>query len=141
MTEQTPNGTSSDLSGRVISDLNQTIDELCEAIRLTVEYLGLDILPAQPGWSWYDALAKHNPALLRQMLDYMPRTKPRHAAQTSTHSPQVGPHEFVPLSWTSSLRRHRGKCVRCYWPRNAHPIRAWVDARPVGDDSGFVQAP
>jgi len=130
-----------DTAIRVIQSQQRATADLADAIRLTVEYLGLDILPAQPGWSWYDALAKHNPALLQQMLDYMPQTKPRHAARASAEAPQVGPHEFQPLSWTSSLRRHRGKCARCYWPRNAHPIRAWVVARPIGDTTGFVQAP
>jgi hypothetical protein len=53
----------------------------------------------------------------------------------------VGPHEFAPLSWISSLPFHRGKCARCYWPRNAHPIRAHVVARRDGDTTGFVTAP
>lgn len=43
----------------------ETVDalvELCEAIRLTVEYVGLMVLPPIPGWSWFDALAKFAPA-------------------------------------------------------------------------------
>lgn len=35
--------------------------QLCEAIRLTVEYVGTDMLPPIDGWSWYDALKKHEP--------------------------------------------------------------------------------
>lgn len=37
------------------------VDDLVEAIRLTVEYVGNDTLPAVEGWSWYDALVKHAP--------------------------------------------------------------------------------
>ena len=32
------------------------IAELEEALRLTVEYVGPAVLPAQPGWAWFDAL-------------------------------------------------------------------------------------
>jgi len=37
------------------------IEDLTEAIRLTVEYIGIDTLPAIEGWSWYDALLKYAP--------------------------------------------------------------------------------
>jgi hypothetical protein len=41
-------------------DANQdsylVIQQLCEALRLTREYVGEDVLPALPGWAWYDAL-------------------------------------------------------------------------------------
>lgn len=47
------------------SDVATTaIDELADAIRLTVEYVGNDTLPAIEGWSWYDALKRHRPGLL-----------------------------------------------------------------------------
>jgi endogenous inhibitor of DNA gyrase (YacG/DUF329 family) len=39
----------------------QVVEELTEAIRLTREYVGPDILPAVFGWSWYDALVKYAP--------------------------------------------------------------------------------
>lgn len=42
-------------------DDSKPIKELCDAIRLTVEYVGLDMLPPIPGWSWYDALVKYSP--------------------------------------------------------------------------------
>ena len=32
------------------------VEELREAIRLTREYVGPDVLPAVAGWSWYDAM-------------------------------------------------------------------------------------
>jgi hypothetical protein len=35
--------------------------ELAQAIRLTREYVGEDLLPAVEGWSWYDALRRHAP--------------------------------------------------------------------------------
>jgi hypothetical protein len=46
----------------------------------------------------------------------------------------VGPHEFQPLSWITSLFRYRGKCARCYLSREAHPT-GWTTARPLGDTS------
>lgn len=56
------------LAGSVtVKGLTDTINELIQALRLTVEYVGCDMLPAVPGWSWYDALAKHAPDVLRAM--------------------------------------------------------------------------
>lgn len=43
------------------TDKQDAIDELTDAIRLTVEYVGLDILPPVIGWSWFDALTKYAP--------------------------------------------------------------------------------
>jgi len=42
------------------------IDELAEAIRFTVEYVGNDTLPAIEGWSWFDALMKHRPEIAEE---------------------------------------------------------------------------
>lgn len=39
----------------------EAIEELTEALRLTAEYAGQELLPAIPGWSWYDALVKYAP--------------------------------------------------------------------------------
>jgi hypothetical protein len=44
------------------------IDELADAIRLTVEYVGTDTLPPVEGWSWYDALMKHRPEIAEQFV-------------------------------------------------------------------------
>lgn len=43
--------------------------DLAEAIRLTVEYVGNDMLPAQEGWSWFDALNRYNPEMVRQFVE------------------------------------------------------------------------
>lgn len=37
--------------------MDNDIHKLREAIRLTREYVGPQLLPAVPGWSWYDAIA------------------------------------------------------------------------------------
>lgn len=37
------------------------IEELTEAIRFSVEYVGTDVLQPIKGWSWYDALCKYAP--------------------------------------------------------------------------------
>lgn len=43
--------------------------DLANAIRLTVEYVGNDMLPAQVGWSWFDALNRYNPEMVRQFIE------------------------------------------------------------------------
>ena len=43
------------------------IEELTEAIRFTVEYIGTAALPAVEGWSWYDALTKYAPDKARAL--------------------------------------------------------------------------
>lgn len=42
---------------------NSATTELVEAIRLTVEYVGLEVLPPIDGWSWFDAMKKYAPDL------------------------------------------------------------------------------
>ena len=37
------------------------VEDLTEAIRLTVEYVGTETLHPIEGWSWYDALLKYAP--------------------------------------------------------------------------------
>jgi len=44
------------------------IYELSLALKLTQEYIGDDLLPRLPGWSWFDALTKHAPELLPNTL-------------------------------------------------------------------------
>ena len=52
------------------------IDDLTDAIRLTVEYVGNDTLPAIEGWSWYDALMKYRPKLAQEF-----KRRPVHTAR------------------------------------------------------------
>lgn len=40
------------------------VDELAQAIIHTVEYVGLDVLRAVEGWSWFDAMNRHAPQML-----------------------------------------------------------------------------
>lgn len=49
--------------GRESGDLQRehAIAALCEAIRLTVEYVGTETLHPLPGWAWYDALTTYAP--------------------------------------------------------------------------------
>lgn len=50
------------------------LTEALEALRLTVEYVGLQTLHARPGWSWYDVLSKYPEYQdwLRQMTGHFP---------------------------------------------------------------------
>lgn len=43
--------------------------ELANAIRLTVEYVGNDVLPAKEGWSWFDVLDKYYPEITQQFIN------------------------------------------------------------------------
>jgi hypothetical protein len=45
------------------------VEDLTEAIRLTVEYVGTDTLPAQDGWSWFEALRRHAPTKARAFIE------------------------------------------------------------------------
>ena len=51
-------------------DCWKPIEDLTEAIRLTVEYTGGEILPAIEGWSWYDAMVKYAPEKAKILKDY-----------------------------------------------------------------------
>lgn len=53
------------------------VAELAQAIRLTREYVGEEMLPAVEGWSWYDALRRWAPDLLDAM------TQPETATQAT----------------------------------------------------------
>ena len=48
----------------------RAIEELTEAIRLTVEYVGVDVLQPVEGWSWYDALVKYAPEKVAPFIHY-----------------------------------------------------------------------
>lgn len=48
------------MTGRL--DLQGAVEaaaELAQALRLTQEYIGDELLPPIEGWSWFDALSKH----------------------------------------------------------------------------------
>lgn len=38
-----------------LEEARQLLEQAKEALRLTREYVGEDMLPALDGWSWYDA--------------------------------------------------------------------------------------
>ena len=53
----------------------QDVDyRVLEALRLTVEYVGLDTLRPSPGWSWYDVLSQRPE--YADWLDSMVNPKP-----------------------------------------------------------------
>lgn len=56
--------------GGEVTTHEDQIRELTEAIRLTVEYVGVDILPPIEGWSWYDALSKYAPETIPPFVDW-----------------------------------------------------------------------
>jgi hypothetical protein len=50
-------------------DSEYAVAVLTEAIRLTVEYVGLETLPPVPGWSWFDALTRYDPHTAQSFLE------------------------------------------------------------------------
>ena len=50
--------------------MSEAIHELTEAIRLTQEYIGDELLPRKEGWSWFDALTKYAPEKLERSEPY-----------------------------------------------------------------------
>jgi hypothetical protein len=55
------------------------IHELCEAIRLTVEYVGMSTLPPIAGWSWFDALTRYQPAVAKAFAEQYQADEQRQA--------------------------------------------------------------
>ena len=54
--------------GRGKDSMAEAIHELTEAIRFTVEYVGLAMLPPLEGWSWFDVLKKYDPETAAKFL-------------------------------------------------------------------------
>jgi hypothetical protein len=48
-------------------DQESVVRELCEVLRVTVEYVGMQVLPPLEGWAWYDAMVKYEPETAQQM--------------------------------------------------------------------------
>lgn len=69
--------------------------QLAEALRLTVEYVGTATLPALPGWSWYDALTAHYPAMAEELSKPQYRGQP--AGQESTRATTEAELDGLPL--------------------------------------------
>lgn len=49
--------------------LDAVVEEFTEAIRLSVEYVGVETLPPVRGWSWYDAMRKYAPDKARRLVE------------------------------------------------------------------------
>lgn len=82
--------------------------ELVEALRLTVEYVGTETLPAKPGWSWYDALVRHAPDVAERLAN-----PPRRLSPVDTTEPHwCGRRPLVGTAW----RAHEGPCEQSTSP-------------------------
>lgn len=49
--------------------IRKLLDEGITAMRLTREYVGADLLPATPGWDWFDWMQKASPIALEKMTE------------------------------------------------------------------------
>ena len=98
------------------------IYELSLALRLTQEYVGDDLLPRRSGWSWFDALTKHAPEMLKQSLSSdMPANVQVVAGLLSTIDFQPSQHHPVQME-----------------PMARQVIRLLTEDTPMAD--GFVAA-
>ncbi len=55
-----------------MKDLIEALEQCVEALRLTREYVGEEMLPALEGWSWYDATVNAQDVLERLGRDPPP---------------------------------------------------------------------
>lgn len=65
-------------AARLLQEGDQLATEALEALRLTVEYVGVDVLRPRPGWSWYDVMSKRPE--YASWLDSMVNPQPLDAA-------------------------------------------------------------
>jgi hypothetical protein len=110
------------------AERSPAVRELAEALRLTREYVGEDLLPAVEGWSWYDALRRWAPAYLDDKPADTAAAEIDQIIPKPDQSNDVGPHHWQPKGWRCWI------CHHCYAPRTLHPRTAWVRARPLHDN-------
>lgn len=67
------------------------VRELADAIRLTREYIGEDLLPPVEGWSWYDALRRWAPEYLPQ--ETMAEPEPDSPEEVQLPGPEAPPEQ------------------------------------------------
>lgn len=83
-----------DDESRALQAAQTEAEEMAEAIRLTVEYVGTDTLPPRIGWSWYDALLAYRPDLAAPFRD---AHEARHEAMLARNREALLEHAHAPL--------------------------------------------
>ncbi len=81
-----------------------TIEELTEALRLTQEYIGDELLPRQEGWSWFDALTKYAPEKLEQPSESYDLTEMAWGIIATAYG---GEWNLAPDDWRDDARKWR----------------------------------
>jgi hypothetical protein len=108
--------------------------ELAQALRLTREYVGEDLLPAVEGWSWYDALRRHAPRELGDTPELTPQAAAVHRAFVeAADSPraqldeQARAHAIELAEW-KRRNANQGETIRdmgrANWEANARALAA-----------------
>lgn len=104
----------------------RAIHDLTEAIRVTVEYTGNEMLPPVEGWDWFDALVKYAPEVAQRFVA-KPIFHLRHTPIRSKHAARpredgcdcdAGPGSATHKTWCAS-REERGISTREDPPRIA----------------------
>ena len=80
------------------------VDDMAEAIRLTAEYAG-DLLPALDGWSWFDALKRHRPAIAQAFVEQRAALEAAEKAGEDAKEAAVGDAVNHPAHYNSDPSR------------------------------------
>lgn len=79
-----------------IEELETARMGLAQAIRLTREYVGADVLPAVKGWDWYDALRRWAPDTLPDDAPPVPGADPGPTAEQPARTTPKNPPKESP---------------------------------------------
>lgn len=99
------------------------IEDLTEAIRLTVEYVGTDTLKAEEGWSWFDALMKYAP---EKAAAFLP--KPFPTTPGSVVRARLVEYKLVYLCMLNSDGDWVDEDGDCYLPEDIEVLEVLFDA-------------
>ena len=108
--------------------------ELTDALRYTVEYAGLETLPAQRGWAWYDAMVKYAPEIAERFAREQAMRDELNAKEAGAFD--LG--EFVSVTADDDLPPGVGLLM----PADTHPaIKAHVSAAVAAAYEGTWEGP
>ena len=80
--EKKPNTVEFDYRTNAERERDRAIHDLTEAIRFTVEYIGISALPPIEGWSWYDAMVVYAPEKAKALRAEFERRYPEYVKET-----------------------------------------------------------
>jgi len=109
------------------------VQDLVEAIRLTVEYVGNETLPAKRGWSWFDALVKHAPDVAQAFVD-MPVLPVSHQVADVIYVDELPEVEAFDVTYPLEAHAAEAPTRRAVYLRALAAQRAEEQASKVDDE-------